>query len=326
MLIKCVECGKEISDKAEACPNCGCPVEKINSTANNKNKTNKLTDKVISIGFFIIIIMVFIVIVVNSNVDTDNEIKSNTDSMSEIVQEIDESAIDIMKITFNSRYTSKLNSVIIGNAKNEIINMIETDFLKRSSYNLNIISSEKMTEELLQRFKNKYPNDVNWEQYSFGDMNVYDIQALSNDEKVWNTFEAYVITINTDKGERILTISNKLLYEDFKTKSEVIPFDSYARNTNKYVGKRIVFEGEVIQTLYEGNYCEMRINVTKGEYGFYTDTIYAFYNLQDGEDKFLDGDIIKAYGTIIGENSYISVLGSGVQLPLIEIKSMELVK
>ena len=26
MLIKCIECGKEISSKASACPNCGCPV------------------------------------------------------------------------------------------------------------------------------------------------------------------------------------------------------------------------------------------------------------------------------------------------------------
>lgn len=27
-LIKCNECGKEISDKANTCPNCGCPIEK----------------------------------------------------------------------------------------------------------------------------------------------------------------------------------------------------------------------------------------------------------------------------------------------------------
>lgn len=26
-LIKCPECGKEISDRAKACPNCGCPIE-----------------------------------------------------------------------------------------------------------------------------------------------------------------------------------------------------------------------------------------------------------------------------------------------------------
>lgn len=28
-LIKCIECGKEISDKATACPNCGCPVSSV---------------------------------------------------------------------------------------------------------------------------------------------------------------------------------------------------------------------------------------------------------------------------------------------------------
>lgn len=27
-IIKCPDCGKDISDRAEACPNCGCPVEK----------------------------------------------------------------------------------------------------------------------------------------------------------------------------------------------------------------------------------------------------------------------------------------------------------
>ncbi len=27
MLIKCSECQKEVSDKAQSCPNCGCPIE-----------------------------------------------------------------------------------------------------------------------------------------------------------------------------------------------------------------------------------------------------------------------------------------------------------
>ena len=29
-LIKCKECGHEVSDRASECPNCGCPIEKIN--------------------------------------------------------------------------------------------------------------------------------------------------------------------------------------------------------------------------------------------------------------------------------------------------------
>lgn len=31
-LIKCPECGKEISDRATSCPNCGCPVEEMTHT------------------------------------------------------------------------------------------------------------------------------------------------------------------------------------------------------------------------------------------------------------------------------------------------------
>lgn len=42
-LIKCPECGKEISDKATACPNCGCPV--IPSKQNESFNTDLATPK-----------------------------------------------------------------------------------------------------------------------------------------------------------------------------------------------------------------------------------------------------------------------------------------
>lgn len=29
-LIKCEECGKDVSDKAKSCPNCGCPIVNLN--------------------------------------------------------------------------------------------------------------------------------------------------------------------------------------------------------------------------------------------------------------------------------------------------------
>lgn len=35
-LIKCEECGKEISDKAKACPFCGCPIEKENPASQDQ--------------------------------------------------------------------------------------------------------------------------------------------------------------------------------------------------------------------------------------------------------------------------------------------------
>lgn len=42
-LVKCKECGKEISDQATSCPNCGCPIAK-----------NKNDNTIIKILFLII--------------------------------------------------------------------------------------------------------------------------------------------------------------------------------------------------------------------------------------------------------------------------------
>lgn len=46
-LIKCPECGREISDKAECCTGCGCPASewKNNQTHNEKNQSNETKDE-----------------------------------------------------------------------------------------------------------------------------------------------------------------------------------------------------------------------------------------------------------------------------------------
>lgn len=38
MLIKCTECNHDVSDKAEKCPNCGCPVEEIKKCIKSKKR------------------------------------------------------------------------------------------------------------------------------------------------------------------------------------------------------------------------------------------------------------------------------------------------
>ncbi len=43
MIIKCSECGKEISDKAKSCVNCGCPIEVKYKQA--EEYTSEQTDK-----------------------------------------------------------------------------------------------------------------------------------------------------------------------------------------------------------------------------------------------------------------------------------------
>ena len=49
-LIICSECGKEFSDKASACPNCGCPIEAIcNSASNDTDMQNLCADETDSV-------------------------------------------------------------------------------------------------------------------------------------------------------------------------------------------------------------------------------------------------------------------------------------
>lgn len=80
-LIKCPECGKEISDKASSCPNCGYPIsnnsfvvskENQKQTQNNDNENNsdivqsksKKSKKIFIIGG-ITIVAIFIVVFFN---------------------------------------------------------------------------------------------------------------------------------------------------------------------------------------------------------------------------------------------------------------------
>lgn len=69
-LIKCSECGKEFSDKANACPNCACPIEKKNNDAKNKRKkkeNNNLKKKLtIVIGVVLLVLLVIIILILQN--------------------------------------------------------------------------------------------------------------------------------------------------------------------------------------------------------------------------------------------------------------------
>ena len=64
-LIKCNDCGKEFSDKAKACPNCGCPNKKeVKIVINSKNRKQFFTG-------FIVIVFIFTTIIILLNKKTN---------------------------------------------------------------------------------------------------------------------------------------------------------------------------------------------------------------------------------------------------------------
>lgn len=69
-LVKCIECGKEVSNKADICPNCRCPIEKVSilSRAREVLLRNKKIAISISSALAIILILCVLYNVLNQNV------------------------------------------------------------------------------------------------------------------------------------------------------------------------------------------------------------------------------------------------------------------
>lgn len=62
MLIKCSECGKEVSDKANSCPNCGAPVkeDEIQEEIKTGIKVSKKLAIILIIALSLIIVVAFV--------------------------------------------------------------------------------------------------------------------------------------------------------------------------------------------------------------------------------------------------------------------------
>lgn len=115
--------------------------------------------------------------------------------------------------------------------------------------------------------------------------------------------------------------SKKKEEKEFKESCKKYTFKEIARNPEKYVGKKMKFTGEVIQ-VSEGWFdsVDIRLNITKNEYGWYEDTIYCTYTYKEGEGKILEDDIVTIYGTCEGDYTYTSVMGASITLPKINIE------
>ena len=99
-LIKCPECGKEISDRASTCPNCGCPVKadvsNVDNSAKNTNntdanqisETNKKNKIPMIIGAFIaVVVLVILAIILFPKKDKDEKVatEASTEDNNQIV-------------------------------------------------------------------------------------------------------------------------------------------------------------------------------------------------------------------------------------------------
>lgn len=143
-------------------------------------------------------------------------------------------------------------------------------------------------------------------------------------------FFSFFFIINPSNNTSILqnNTQNEIVVDETEYKDECIEksYEELARNPDNVKGTNVKVNGEVIQVTDYNDKIELRVNITKEEYGYYTDTIYVTYVPKAGEDKILEDDIITIYGTAQGDYSYTSIMGAKVTLPRIDAKFIEINK
>ena len=75
--------------------------------------------------------------------------------------------------------------------------------------------------------------------------------------------------------------------------------------------------GEVIQVLEENGAYTLRVNITKGEYDIWTDTIMVYYVGDADNNRILEDDMVTMYGQLGGMYTYTTIMGGENTVPLL---------
>lgn len=110
-----------------------------------------------------------------------------------------------------------------------------------------------------------------------------------------------------------------------KEQARGVEYESLARNPDTHVGKIVVFQGQVVQVVEDGNDVLFLVDTYFDQnFGYDGDTVYLTYEREDGEMRILEGDLINLYGEYQGLVSYETIWGQQVTIPQIQASFIEM--
>ena len=125
-LVNCPECGKDVSDKAITCPNCGNPFNNVAKIPNVETQNNTSKKKIIQVG---VIIAVIIAIIIGINAYNKTQAKLPVNQMKNLAQIVaDEylntyvSEIEYGTIKSNAKYMDSYVWYMLGKDDNSTPN------------------------------------------------------------------------------------------------------------------------------------------------------------------------------------------------------------
>ena len=110
----------------------------------------------------------------------------------------------------------------------------------------------------------------------------------------------------------------------YKASCQSIAYDDLARNPDNYKGKNVKFTGKVVQVIEDNSGSTYRINVTKGKYSSWDDTVLVAYSPSSSSNRILEDDIVTFYGISGGLYTYKSTMGASITIPSVYAKYIDL--
>lgn len=152
-----------------------------------------------------------------------------------------------------------------------------------------------------------------------GTVGTYTIGTLTIDDGILET-------VGSEAESKAMELNHFETREEYIASCESFSYKDIARQPDSFIGKRAQFKGQVVQVQEGyGDSVVMRVDVTKGDYGLWDDTIYVEYerNAPD-EPRVLEDDIVILYGELNGIKTYTTVLGSSLSIPQMKVKYISL--
>lgn len=131
----------------------------------------------------------------------------------------------------------------------------------------------------------------------------------------------YIYVNRSDELDKIL--SKEPIYIEISKNAVPVNYEELARFTKRYDGKAIVVTGKVSQIFDNG----VRIDMTKGQFGIWKNSIYIEEKGEWTENiKLLEDDIIKVVGIGRGEKSFINIFKNKQTIPRVEAIAIEVLE
>lgn len=125
------------------------------------------------------------------------------------------------------------------------------------------------------------------------------------------------------KGTTTLSVTYQIDEATYKAQCRPMEFRVLNKNPDAYKGQKYFAMGQVVQIMEGYGSTDIRLNVTRDQWGYWDDTIYVTYS---GSVPAYEDSIIKIWGEIQGSYTYTSTAGWNITLPLVKAKYIEVVQ